>query len=236
MESPIPPAPPGQAGGGAGGGGGFGFFGGGGAGPRVDPGDYTVKVAAAGQEATQTVTVQEDPRVTMTAADRAARRQALDKLMPLAGPVITAQRTIVAMRASLVAEMDAWRRPGAAQVPENVRKAAEALLAKIDDVYPNFATLPSEQAGLGDAGPPLVERAPAVSMRLLQLYGSIANTSLPPTSTQLRDIDTLSARANDLVARVRTLVDTDLAALNKLMNEAGVPHIARPNTGGGRRS
>ncbi len=234
MESPIPPAPAGQAGGGFGGGG-FGFFGGGGGGPRVDPGAYTVKVTAGGQEATQTVAINEDPRVTMTAADRTARREALDKLMPLAGPVITAQRTIVALRASLVSEMDAWKRPGAAQVPENVRKAADEFLAKIDEVYPSFATLPSEQAGLGDAGPPLVERPPAISMRLLQLYGALNNTSLPPTAAQLRDIEKVSARAGALVARVRTLTESDLAALNTLMNEAGVAHIARPTIGGGGR-
>jgi photosystem II stability/assembly factor-like uncharacterized protein len=50
-----------QAGGGGGGGGGG--FGGGGRGPRVPPGEYTVKVSAAGKEATASIRVQEDPRI-----------------------------------------------------------------------------------------------------------------------------------------------------------------------------
>ena len=75
MDSPVPPAPPGTGGPG-GGGGGFGGFAAS-MGPRVEPGDYTVKIAVGGKEATTTVAVQEDPRITMTDADRAAKQAAL---------------------------------------------------------------------------------------------------------------------------------------------------------------
>ena len=228
-ESPIPP---GQGGPGGGGGG---FFGGGGAGPRVDPGEFTVKVTAGALEATQKLEVREDPRVTMTAADRAARRDAIGKLLPLAGPITSAQRTVTTLRSTLASQTETWRRPGGTRVPENVQKAAAALLAKVDEIYPNFGTPPSEERGLGDAGPPLVDRGPTVPMRVLQLYGQIANTSLPPTAWQLEQIPILAVKVTDLSTRVRALVDQDLAALNKLMNEAGVPHIALPAGPGGRR-
>lgn len=218
QESPIPPAPPGA-------GGGFGFFGPP-TGPRVEPGTYTVKVAAAGQEATQTIAVQEDPRVRLTPADRAARRQALDRLLPLAGPTVTAQRTITALRSTLAGQIEAWKRPGAPRVPETVTKMAADLLAKIDEVYPNYGTPPSEERGLGDAGPPLVDRGPTLVQRLLGLYNQIANYSAPPTPWQLEQIDILTKRATEVNGRVRQLVDTDLAALNKAMNEAGIPHIS----------
>jgi hypothetical protein len=201
-------------------------------GPRVDPGEFTVKVKVGEKEATRAAIVQEDPRITMSAADRQARREALNQLMPKLGPVVLAQRAITALRTSLVSEMDAWKKPGAAKVPENVTAAADALLKKIDDLYPNFGTPPSEQRGLGDAGPPLVVRPAPVPQRMLQLYGQLANYSAAPTAWQLDQIKVLSAKSDELSAAVKALVETDLAALNKTMNEAGVAHIAAPAAGG----
>jgi hypothetical protein len=183
-------------------------------------------VAAAGQEATQTIAVQEDPRITLTPAERTARRQALDRLLPLAGPTVTAQRTITALRSTLAGQIEAWKRPGAPTVPDAVAKMAADLLAKIDEVYPNYGTPPSEERGLGDAGPPLVDRGPTLVQRLLGLYNQIANYSAPPTAWQLEQIDILTKRATEVNGRVRQLVETDLAALNKAMTEAGIPHIA----------
>ncbi len=218
-DPPVPPAPGGAGGPG---GGGFGMMGAS-MGPRVEPGTYTVKIAAAGAEASTSVEVQEDPRVTMTAADRAARRAALDALLPKLEPMVTAQRTIQQMRQALSSAIDGWKRPGAG-VPENVQKAGEALLKKIDDLYPNFGTPPSEARGLGDAGPPLVVRPTPYSQRLTQLYSAIANMSAAPTAWQREQVTLLTAKADELVPQVRALSD-DLAALNKLMNAAGVPHV-----------
>ena len=48
--------------------------------------------------------------------------------------------------------MDSWRRPGAARIPDEIRKAADAFLKKIDGVYPQFGTPPSEMQALGAAG------------------------------------------------------------------------------------
>ncbi|MCL4813882.1 MAG: hypothetical protein KJ061_15435 [Vicinamibacteraceae bacterium] len=233
MNSPLPPAPPGT--GGPGGGGGFGAMAAA-AGPRVEPGTYTVTIAVAGKQATTTVEVEEDPRISMTAADRAARTAALEQIMPRLGPLVTAQRTIQQMRTSLASAMEGWKRPDA-KVPEQVRKAAEGLLAKIDALYPNFGTPPSEQRGLGDAGPPIVARPTPYPQRLMQLYGAIANWSAAPTAWQKEQVTLLTAKATELVSAVDGL-SRELDALNTLMNEAGVPHIvvapagARP---GGRR-
>jgi hypothetical protein len=226
-----PPVPPPTGGAGAlGGGGGFGALQAS-MGPRVDPGTYTVKIAVGGQEATTTVAVQEDPRVTMSDADRAARRDALARLMPKLGPMVAAQRSIQQMRQSLSSAMEGWKRPGA-RVPEHVQKAGEALLKRIDDLYPNFGTPPSEQRGLGDAGPPLVERQTPYAQRMTQLYGAIVNMSAAPTAWQNDQVALLTAKADELVPQVRALGE-ELAALNTLMNEAGVPHIS-VGPGGGR--
>ena len=230
MASPIPPAPGGR---GAGGGAGGGFFGGA-VGPRVDPGAYTVTVSAGSASARGTAVVRDDPRVTMTDADRAARWAVLNQLMPKAGPLVTAQRTITELRTTVASRLEAWKRPGPGRPPENVQKAGEALLQKIDAIYASFATPPSEALGLGDAGPPLVERPTPYPNRMLMLYGQVANYSGPPTAWQREEATLLAAKADELVAAVQGLVQTDLAALNRLMNESGVPHISPPVIGGGR--
>jgi photosystem II stability/assembly factor-like uncharacterized protein len=233
VDPPVPPQQPGAGGAGGGGAGGFGMFGGGGA--RVDPGDYTVTISVGGREATTTVKVQEDPRITISDADRAAKWAAIDKLAPKLRAVVMAQRSIQPMRTAVNSQIDAWKRPGATKPPENVAKAAEALLAGIDAAYPDFGTPPSEQLGLGDAGPPLVERPPAYPQRMMQLYAAIANQSAAPTAWQAQQVELLTSKGDEVAGSVKKLSD-ELAALNKLMNEAGIPHISVPSGGGGRGS
>jgi hypothetical protein len=228
-ESPVPPPPAGQQ---AGTGGGLGFLGGQG-GPRVEPGEYTVKVRVGDREAARTAQVQEDPRIATSAADRRARREALDALMPKLGPLVEAQRSLQSLRSTLVSTLDGWKKPGAAKVPDHVTKAADGLLAKVDALYPTFGTPPSEERGLGDAGPPLVQRPQPIPTRLMMLYGQIASYSAAPTPAQLELITILVPKAEEATAAVKALVESDLAALNKAMNEAGVPHVALP-AGGGR--
>jgi photosystem II stability/assembly factor-like uncharacterized protein len=236
-RSPIPPAAPGAAGGGFGGG--FGGFMGGmaQAGPRVDPGEYTVKVTFGAQEVTKKLVVEEDPRIQISDADRAARRNFLNQIAQISPGAVMAQRSLQSLRAALTTEMEAWKRPGAPRIPDNVKQAAEDYLKKIDEVYPKFATLPQPQGQLGSAGPALSEAPPTpLPQRLLQLAGAIENYMAAPTAWQLEQLSILQKEVSDALPKVRPLME-GLASLNKLMNEAGIPHIVvqMPTGGGGRR-
>jgi photosystem II stability/assembly factor-like uncharacterized protein len=220
--------------GGGGGGGGFGF---GGGALRVEPGEYTVKVSVGKQEQSKKVIVEEDPRITISAEDRLARRRALDQLAQLAGPAVFAQRSVTGLRTSLNNAIEAWKRPGQARAPENVQKAAQELLSKVDAVCKLLAT-PAQcgersTTGLGAAGPPLVFTEPPATQRVTQLLGAIESYTAAPTAWQLEQIKLLEGRVNDAVSRARRLTQEDLPAFNKLMNEAGVPHINVPGPGRG---
>ena len=114
-------------------------------------------------------------------------------------------------------------------------QAAEALLKKIDDAYPVWGTPPAEATGLGFAGPPIVERPTPLQQRILQLAGAIEGYSAPPTADQLALLPVLQKQLTEAGAVVRKLAQEDLPALNKLMNEAGVPHIVIPGQGGVQR-
>jgi len=234
-NSPIPQQVLAGLGGPGGGGGGFGFAaqlrqGGG----RVDPGTFTVKVSWEGKELSKSLEVKEDPRVEISAADRAERRKALDELAQLIGPAFIGQRTIQNLRTALDTQMQAWRRPGGARPPDNVRKAAEELMKKVDELFPKFATRP-QQGQLGAAGPPLTFTPPPLPNRIVQLAGAIEGWTAAPGASQLADIKLLSDQLTEARAALQKLMETDLPALNKLMNDAGVPHINVQVPGAGGR-
>ena len=229
---PAGQGPGGGGGGFGGGGGGGGGFGGANQGFRVDPGDYTVKIKLGDKELTKTIKVIEDPRVNFSADDRAKKKAALAKLQPLVTRAQMASQTIASLRTNLNNAIEAWKRPGAATVPDNVKKAADDFLKKIDAAYPNWGTPPSEVANLSSAGPPLVERPPTLVQRVAQLMGAIENTSAAPTDYELAQIEILVAKIPPAADEVAKFVREDLPALNAMMNEAKIPHILPPTLGG----
>jgi photosystem II stability/assembly factor-like uncharacterized protein len=234
------PIPPGAGPGGGGGGGGFG--GGLGGGPRVDPGTFTVRVRAGDKESTRTVVVEEDPRLVLSAADRAARRAAISQVGQVIGPFVLTQRGLQQLRQALNTMVEGWKRPGpaAGRPPENVIKAGEDFLKRIDDVYPKFANIPlATGTALGAAGPPLTFQAPPALQRLQQIAGQLESFTAAPTAWQLENIKLLIAELTPALPLARKLLTEDLPAFNKLMNDAGVPHLnvqipglgARPGQG-----
>jgi photosystem II stability/assembly factor-like uncharacterized protein len=235
----APQQQPGQGGpggaegpGGPGGGGGFGGFGQ--LGLRVDPGDYTVKVKLGDKEISKTVKVVDDPRIQMSADERAKKRDALNKLQPLVMQAQLAQTSIVGLRTNLNTAIEAWKRPGAPQIPDNVKKAAEDLLKRIDAAYVNWGTPPSLANTISSAGPPLVELPTPLNQRVGQLLQAIENTAAAPTDYELSQIEILSKRIPPAAADVRKFITEDLVNLNNMMRDAKVPYIQPPTLGGGQ--
>ena len=218
-------------------GGGGGFGGGLRGGLRVEPGVYTVKVTLGKNQQMKTVAVQEDPRITISAEDRAARLQALTQLSHMVATATISQRSMTSLYTSLNNLVEGWKRRGASKPPENVQKAAEDLLKQVKENCKKFANPAQcgERAGaLGAAGPPLTFTPPAITQRLGQLLGGIESYTAAPTAWQLDQIKLLDGMLKEASGSARKLATEDLAALNKMMNEAGVPHITVPNAGRGR--
>lgn len=180
----------------------------------------------------------EDPRVNFSAEDRAKKRAALVKLQPLVTQAQGAATQIVGLRTNLNTAIEAWKRPGAQQIPDNVKKAADDLLKKIDGIYVNWGTPPGNANPIGSAGPPLVELPTPLSQRVAQLMGAIEGASNAPTDYELAQIEILAKKIPPAADEVRNLVTVDLSALNTMMNDAKIPHIQPPAAGfggGGRR-
>ncbi|HSP14479.1 MAG TPA: hypothetical protein VLV78_06990 [Thermoanaerobaculia bacterium] len=210
-----------------GGGGGFGFSGA----MRVEPGEYTVKVTAGKSEQSKTLVVEEDPRIVMTAEERAARRQALTQLGELASRAVAARRSMTGMRSALNTALEGWKKTGAAKPPENVLKTAEDLLKRVDETCRKFGTAVQcgeKAASLGNAGPPLVYTPPTITQRITQLLGGIEGYAAAPTAWQLDQVKLLDGMLKTAGAEARKLAQDELGALNKMMNDANVPHLVIP--------
>jgi photosystem II stability/assembly factor-like uncharacterized protein len=208
---------------------GFGF---GPRGPLVDPGRYTVKISAGKEEAVQTVEVRDDPRITVAPAARTARHDAVMKLYDLGKTASADRTTIGGLKSSLAAAMESWKKPGAPKIPENIQKAAEALSKQVDELHANY--FPPQQA-MGNAGPPLTYTPPPLPQRVGQLMSAIEEYTAAPTSQQMAELDTIARLVPEAHAAVHKLVEQDLANLNKLMNEAGIPYITAGRPAGERR-
>jgi photosystem II stability/assembly factor-like uncharacterized protein len=218
----------GEAGGAPGGGGGFGGFGN--QGLRVDPGDYTIKVKLGDREMSKTVHVIDDPRVNFSPEDRVKKRAALTKLQPLVLQATSAQTSITGLKTNLTAAIESWKRPGAPQIPDNIKKAADDLLAKVNTVTDKYWA-----PGNNAAQPALVRPPTSLSQRVGIVFSGIDSTSAAPTDYELAQIEILAKLIPPAAEEARNLVTVDLAALNQMMNDAKVPHIQPPSAGGGGR-
>ena len=217
----------GRGGGGAGGRGGGrgGFFGAaGGRGPLVDPGEYTVTVSASGKNDSGAFLVEDDPRVQVSAEDRARRRKTIDTLVTLTKEADAARRRAVAMNTALTSLTANWKQAGAPTVPEGVRKAADDMLAKVKSVAAMFENPAGAGGRGGGAGPPPAYTPPPVTQKIARLMNSIDGYSAAPTMRQVADVEAASAQLQKGVAEVNSLWD-EVPKLNKMMSDAGMPYF-----------
>jgi len=192
----------------------------------VEPGEYLVTIAAAGKTDSRTVTVEDDPRVQMSAEDRAKRKKAIDTLVTMTKDADAARRRAVGMNTALTSLTDSWKLPNAPAVPDAVKKAADDLLARVKAAAATFENAGGggRGGGGGGAGPPLTYTPPPVTQKITRLMGSIDSYSEAPTARQLADIEDASAQLQKGVAEVNKLWD-EVPKLNKQMMDAGVPYF-----------
>src|SRR5713101_6887222 len=213
---------------------GFGF---GPRGPLVEPGEYKIKIKAGDKEATQKVTMEEDTRITISATDRAARHEAMDQLYAMAKTTAKDRRTIEGIQTALKTAREQWKKdagkPNTAKIPDDIVKAADELQKKVDATAAKFIR---EREGLGNAGPPLEWKPDPLPNQVQELLGDLDGFAAAPGGQQKEKLAELTPLVNEASVQVKKIAEEDLPALNKKMNDAGIPHIvpAPPQPRGGR--
>jgi len=195
-------------------------------GPVVDPGEYTIKIKAGEREASQKVTVEEDTRVVISSADRAARWEAISQLYAMAKTTDKDRRTIQGLQTALKTAREQWKKDagksGTPKIPEDIVKAADELQKKVDGVAGKFIR---EREGLGNAGPPFEWKPEPLPNQVQGLLGDLDGFAAAPGGQQKEKLAELTPLVSEASAQVKKLAEEDLPALNKKMNEAGIPHI-----------
>ncbi len=224
------PGEPGAAGGdpeaaaaGAGRGGGRGGFGG--RGSLVDPGDYVVTLTAAGKSETRTVTVQDDPRSTITNEDRIRRRTAITKLSALAKQADESRRKIVAVNTALTGLQDGWKKPNAPAVPEAAKKAVDDMQARVKTVLGTFEPPRPRPGAARRGGRARIKRPPPpVNQKITRLMGTIEGYGGPPTAKQLSEVEDCTKQLSPRWDWSTGFLD-DMPGLNKTLAAAGVAYF-----------
>jgi predicted transcriptional regulator len=180
--------------------------------------------------------VEEDTRITISGADRAARRELIDQLYAMAKTTDKDRRTIEGIQTALKAAREQWKKdagkPNTTKIPEEVVKAADELQKKVDSVAEKFVR---EREGLGNAGPPFEWKPDPLPNQTQELLDDLDGFAAAPTAHQKEKLAELTPLVNDASAAVKKIADEDLPALNKKMNDAGIPHIVpapAPSRGG----
>jgi photosystem II stability/assembly factor-like uncharacterized protein len=201
-------------------------------GPLVEPGEYTVKIKAGEKEAAQKVVVEEDPRIVISAADRVARRAAIDELYPLAKSTGKDRKAIEGLKNALTSAREQWKKEAAkkneAKIPDDIQKTADDLQKKVDEVAQKYVR---ERQGLGDAGPPFEWKPDPLPNQVQDLLEDLDGFAAAPGGQQKDRLAELKPLVSEASAQVKKLLEEDLPALNKKMNDAGIPHIV-PSAGG----
>jgi hypothetical protein len=188
-------------------------------GPFVEPGEYSVKVEAGSHRATKTVRVDDDPSITITAQDRARRHEALMKAYELYKTSVEEARTVRDLRANLTEIMDVWKDKKSPAIPDAIRTQAEAFSRTLDDVSPLF--VPRQ----GGSGGNFIYTPPPMPARLATALYNFQSYTAPPRKQDLDKLAELTGVAREASARLKRVIDFDLAQLNKAINDAGIPRI-----------
>ncbi len=189
-------------------------------GPLVDPGEYTVRVAAGQNQATKTVRVADDPTITLSEHDRVIRSQAIMRAYELYKTGMEGERKFRALKASLTATLNSWKGDNAPQIPENLRKETEAFNKKVDDLGLLFVPRSDfTEPSLTYVPPPVPERTAHV-LFILESYSAL------PRRGDLEQLDELTGIQQDALKRLSQILTVDLPKLNKSFEDARVPYIS----------
>src|ERR1700745_2361005 len=175
-------------------------------GPRLVPGDYTVRLTKAGKVYDTKLTVGLDRRAKFNSADRKAQFDAAMRVVALFGDESALMDRITGFAQPLA-------RPGAAlREGDPLRKQLSDFDGKIDTVRKKIVATTEGGAITGE------ER---LREHTDQLYGAILSYEGKPAAYQITYIDTLRRELADVTKQFDQLLTQELPALNNGLKSQG---------------
>ena len=179
-------------------------------GPRLLPGDYTVRLTKDGKTSETKLTIGLDRRAKFTAADRKAQYDAAMRVHALFGAESALMDRILPLRAALA--------KAAGGLPEGdaLRKTLTDFDGKVDAVRKQIVATTEGGAITGE------ER---LREHTDQLYGAILSYEGKPGDYQMAYIDALKKELDDVTKEFEQLHTKDLPAVNDALKAKGLPAI-----------
>jgi photosystem II stability/assembly factor-like uncharacterized protein/uncharacterized protein YukE len=185
----------------------------------MPPGSYTVKLSAGGNELSQPLVVLKDPSSSGTEADIQSQFEMLTdvrKDLESATETVNQIESLRAQLTNLIAVMQ-----GDANAP--FRKSADDLDKKLIEIEDNLI-----QRKLTGQGQDTVRWPPKLVSKISYVASGLSGADFPPTNQQREVHSLLKAQLATQRAKLRTVVETDVAAFNKLLRDKGVGNIVTP--------
>jgi len=185
----------------------------------MPPGTYTVKLSAGGNELSQPLVVLKDPSSSGTEADIQSQFEMLTdvrKDLESATETVNQIESLRAQLTNLIAVMQ-----GEANAP--LRKSADDLDKKLIEIEDNLI-----QRKLTGQGQDTVRWPPKLVSKISYVASGLSGADFPPTNQQREVHALLKAQLATHRAKLRTVVETDVAAFNKLLRDKGVGNIVTP--------
>jgi hypothetical protein len=185
-------------------------------GPKVAPGAYQLRFTAAGKTMTEPLTVVGDPRLPATAADY---QKQYDLLLEIRNKLTATHDAILRIREAKDQVKAVADHAKAAGGDEAIGKAADALTKSLTSVEEALYQT-KNQSNQDPLNYPI-----RLNNKLSALAGVVASADGPPTASSYAVYDELSAKIDAELAKLKTVLDTDLAAFNALVRDKGVPAV-----------
>jgi hypothetical protein len=186
------------------------------AGPLVPPGRYQVQLTVGDQTSAAWFALRKDPRVAASQEDREAQCTLLLRIRDKLSETHDAINQI----RDLKRQIEGWERRLATRAnTEAARDAARALKATLLGIEDALIQTKADSP----LCPPL-----RLNAKLAALSGFVDSADAAPTRQTYEVFDDLAARIDAQLTRLRHVIATDLASVNRLIRDSDVPPIAPP--------
>jgi hypothetical protein len=184
-------------------------------GPRIPPGNYTLRMVKDGKNYTMPLTVGLDRRVSWTVADRQAQYDAAMKVYALFNDESALFARIAGLREQVAAASKG-------------QTAADPLQRRLADFDTQLDALRKRIVATTEGGNITGEER--LREHTDQLYGAINSWEGPPARYQLDNIAALRAELGDVSTKFEQLTTTQLPEINKALSGSGRHALEVPPT------
>jgi hypothetical protein len=188
-------------------------------GPVAAPGRYQARLTVGDQTQTVTFEIAKDPRISANQEDLDAQFALLCQIRDKVSEIHSAVNQLTSIRQQL-REWSGRARKLEALNHEDLARQSTALIAQLDAMEQELIETHSAE------GDDTLRFPVKLNVKLAALMGVVASADAAPTR-QAREVSAaLCAQADTQLARLRALQDGELAAINTLIREAGLPAVA----------